>query len=443
MKKLRYFFIALVGLLLYTLVLAAAYRNIYLAPDGGQRRFGALVGPLKFVSEIPSMVGKFLEKDEFMETNSISRDGVAYYNSPEKGSYPKLLATYKTEKFGQKFDLLDLNTGRLIKQWNPDNARLFAMAYNEDNPGKPMKGSDLYFMHPLMTPDSSLLFTSQLTSLMAKIDPNSELVWLNNDKTYHHTLELDHEGNVYACTRPFKANKYSFFPDTYEQYSSTLRDDHIAKIDPATGDTLYEKSVLEILVVNGYKDLVLYKGQFTSDPIHLNDVQPALYDTEFWQKGDLLVSCRNLSVVFLYRPETNKILWLQHGPWYTQHDADFHEDSKVVVFGNDVLRDESRIDPPVSGEALAFTPDRPHNEVYVYDFRTDSTTTPFHELMKAEKIKTVTSGRCDILANGELFVEETNYGRIVIGDSVNKKIEYVKRLDDQNISRLFWSRIVE
>jgi hypothetical protein len=63
-------------------------------------------------------------------------------------------------------------------------------------------------------------------------------------------------------------------------------------------------------------------------------------------------------------------------------------------------------------------------------------------LLKKEKVTTITSGRCDILENGDIFIEETNQGRIIVGDSLNKKIEYVKRLDDKHISSLFWSRII-
>jgi len=68
--------------------------------------------------------------------------------------------------------------------------------------------------------------------------------------------------------------------------------------------------------------------------------------------------------------------------------------------------------------------------------------TPYHQLMKSENIQTDTSGRCDILPNGDIFVEETKNGRIIIGDSTTKKIEFVKRLDEDHVSWLFWSRIV-
>ena len=35
-----------------------------------------------------------------------------------------------------------------------------------------------------------------------------------------------------------------------------------------------------------------------------------------------------------------------------------------------------------------------------------------------------------------------NNGKKIIGESIHKKIKFVKRLDDNHISSLFWSRII-
>ena len=442
MKKIRYTFIIVVGLFFYSILLASSIRNIYFSDDGGKGRLGFLAKPFKFLAETPSLIKKVLEPEEFFVTNTVSGNGFTYINKKQTGKYPKLLVSYKEARFAQTFDLLDINDGRLIKRWLPDNKHLYQKAYNEENPRKPSKGSDLHFMHPLMTKDSSLLITSQLTSLLAKIDKNSNLLWLKNDRIYHHTLEVDEEENIYVCTQPFVSDKYDFLPGNFETYKSTLQDDHITILNKETGKEVFSKSVIGILLENGYESLLLSKGQIISDQIHLNDIQPALSNTEYWEKGDLLVSCRNLSTVFLYRPATNKILWLQHGPWYNQHDVDFYGSDKIVIFGNDVIREESKSDPRITNKNLSFNAKRPNNEIYVYDFSNDSVATPYRKLMQTERIQTITSGRCDILENGDLFIEETNQGRIIIGDSTTKKIEYVKRLDQDHISSLFWSRIV-
>jgi hypothetical protein len=306
--------------------------------------------------------------------------------------------------------LIDLNSGSLIKTWRPDNREIFRKAFNSENPiAPPNEDSDLYFMHPLMLADSSIIVNSQISSLLTRFDKNGEIVWLKNDRIYHHSIEQDPDGNIFTCSRPFKSKIYSFLPEDYDS-DIFFYDDHITQINPESGEILYDKPIIDILIDNGYLDLLLAKGQIMNDPIHLNDIQPALESSEFWLKGDLLLSFRNLSTIALYRPSTEKIIWLKSGPWFNQHDVDFVEDSKVLIFGNDVIREEtvdggfkSRL---TTGD-LYFSKTRPHNNAYVYDLKNGEITSPFEALFKNEVIRTYTSGRCDLLSNGLIMIEDT------------------------------------
>ena len=74
------------------------------------------------------------------------------------------------------------------------------------------------------------------------------------------------------------------------------------------------------------------------DPIHLNQIRVARQDTRYWHRGDLLLSARHLSMVFLYRPSTNKIIWRKTGPWMNQHSAEFVDDHRISVFNNNVIQ---------------------------------------------------------------------------------------------------------
>ena len=96
-----------------------------------------------------------------------------------------------------------------------------------------------------------------------------------------------------------------------------------------------KKSVFEILKENYLENLIVTAKE-TGNPIHLNDIQPVLQDSKFWMKGDLFLSLRNLSMVLLYRPSTNKILWYQQGPWVYQHDVDIINKSNIAIFNNNM-----------------------------------------------------------------------------------------------------------
>ena len=94
-------------------------------------------------------------------------------------------------------------------------------------------------------------------------------------------------------------------------------DDAIVKLDK-NGKILYEKSVSQIFIENGLEYLLFSSGdlRFVNDPIHLNDIQPVNNDGNFWKRGDVFLSLRHQSMVILFRPSTNKIIWKGTGPFF-------------------------------------------------------------------------------------------------------------------------------
>jgi len=166
----------------------------------------------------------------------------------------------------------------------------------------------------------------------------------------------------------------------------------------------------------------------------LNSIQPALTTTKYWQKGDLLISLRHRSTIFLYRLTTNKILWLKIGPRLNQHEGSFIDSTKIGIYGNDLIRSSvvSKPDFLISG----------HNEVYFYDFASDKVTTPYTEFLTKSKVSTFSEGRYKVLDNGDLFVEETNFGRLLRGDKKHEIWSFVDRVSKGKISYLGWCRYI-
>jgi hypothetical protein len=293
--------------------------------------------------------------------------------------------------------------GKQNKYWpehNPHNLRLY---------------------HPLLLPDGSIIFNNVLSPLI-KIDKDSKLVWSING-IFHHSIEVDADGNTWV---PSVIKPSGFMPHILNDY----KDDAITEISPQ-GKIIFRKSVAQILVDNGYRTLLLGTGPYEKDMLHLNEVQPALKSGKYWLKGDLLISIRNRSTVFLYRPATNKILWLQTGPWLDQHDPNFLEADRIEVFGNDVVR--------VFGEDKLVDY---YNEEYIFNFNTNTITTPYSEFLKKAKVATPSEGRADILPNGDLFVEETNNNRLLRGNTKDIKWQYVDRIDKDKVASLSWSRFI-
>jgi hypothetical protein len=298
------------------------------------------------------------------------------------------------------------------KSWTISEEQILR-SKNDKNQHLPIR-----LFHPLFLKDSSLIFSF---GPVFRLNKKNSIIWVNNSREFHHAIEMQGDSLIWTGSRIY-GNKYFNFGN------DTLMNDAICAIDIKSGQIKYEKSVADILVENGYRYL-LQIGKFEPDLVHLNDIQPVSKGVKYWQLGDLFISIRNRSTVFLYRPSTNKILWLKTGPWLEQHDVDLVNDKIIMIFGNDVIR----------GKYIAHLVNG-HNDVYFYDFEKDSVSTPYTKMMKKLNIATKSEGRCDLLPNGDLFIDETNNGKLYIITPDSLKMKYVERIDDKHIKMFNWVR---
>jgi len=75
----------------------------------------------------------------------------------------------------------------------------------------------------------------------------------------------------------------------------------------------------------------------SGDILHLNDVElfrPGLMKEGFFKKGDVLVSLRNISTIFVFNRKDEKIKYICTGSFVRQHDPDFIDGDTLSVFDN-------------------------------------------------------------------------------------------------------------
>ena len=147
----------------------------------------------------------------------------------------------------------------------------------------------------------------------------------------------------------------------------------------------------------------------------------------FWKKGDLFLSLRNLSMIMLYRPSTNKVLWYQQGPWIYQHDVNIISENDISIFNNNLNLEKNKV--------------KNNNETLIYNFLNNKTSNPYKKAYEINKIATPEAGLSVILKNGDIFVEETLNGRLLRMDKNGKIIwQYINRLKNNKLYILSWSR---
>ena len=396
----------------------------------GSAKLGRVSKTALFLAEIPSKI-KPTSKGLKVEDRFPNLDG--FKGNPNFNESYLLLSRYDGDLKEGIVELIDLTNFKVLHTWNPDNDQFNKSVEKVDEfkfLNRDRNNSRYLLRHPIILEDGGLVYKH--SSPLIKIDACSNLIFQNKKDRFHHSIEKDIEGNIWVPSY--------FYPPSLpvEEVGRSIReeggydDDAIVKLS-SDGEILFEKSVSQIFIDNGLEYLLFGVGDrgFTKDPIHLNDIQPVNYNGEFWQKGDVFLSLRHQSMIILYRPSTNEIIWNGTGPFFHQHDVDILNDHAISVFNNN-SKDF------VSGDVVDG-----HNEVIIYDFKTNEYSSYISDSLIKNDVKTITEGRSQILPSGDLFVEETNYGRTLYFDSGGSlRWTHVNRAKNGNVYNIGWSRIL-
>jgi hypothetical protein len=380
-----------------------------------------------FLAEIPSNLKIIVKGQTFDLLTKEQRfpNVSGFQGKPlEKETY-LLLSKYDGNEKRSVVELVDLRSFEVKKKWRPDVDQINELVDTSLPEFKNLSNVNRYrIFHPFLTEDGGLIFKNR--SPLTKIDKNSQLVWQNQEDLFHHSIEQDHEGNFWV---PSEIYPYQIDKRYVGLKFGNYQDVAITKIS-ADGEILFQKSVSEILLEHNFR-LFVDGDLFSNDPIHLNDIQPVLSDGPHWVRGDVFLSIRNKSMIILYRPSTNKIIWKGAGYFGRQHDVDILDDHRISIFNNNgkVFFDGETVDG--------------NNEIIIYDFKTDSYSKYFDESLKQYDVRSVSEGRSQILGNGDLFIEEQNYGRLLyFNKDTSVQWQYINRADNGNVYFLNWSRIL-
>ncbi|HPF77742.1 MAG TPA: arylsulfotransferase family protein [Alphaproteobacteria bacterium] len=144
----------------------------------------------------------------------------------------------------------------------------------------------------------------------------------------HHTIASDGQGKLW-----------------------TLDNQRITALSEVDGKVLESFDTFEIMKAN--PDLYIFeirsdighkgwfrggRSEYDEDPFHPNSIDPLTEElAQFYpqfQEGDLLISMRNINLVFVLRPATKKVLWYRQGLTSRQHSARWNNQGTITVFNN-------------------------------------------------------------------------------------------------------------
>lgn len=363
---------------------------------------GQLVQRNTQIEPFAEFSGMFREEEDFVDGGLML---VSAYNDREKIS-----TVY----------LYDLATDERLWEWIPKYDQIAAKAPSIQRfiqAGQPVPGENgralFRTQHPYLMENGDIIVTSG-EGVLVRLDPFGNVVWLS-DLHYHHSIHRMPDGN--------------FIVPVIVSTKKGYRDDGYAIVSP-DGKVIEARSIVDILVRNGYRGLVFGVGPWEHDLIHLNDAEPMMESDGFVQEGDIAFSIRHLSTVLLYRPSTDEIIWLETGPYFIQHDVDYLGEGKFVVFGNDYLRGP--------GWSLLG-----HSNIYHYDMTTGKFTLPYGKVFKERQLRTPTQGLQRILRNGDAFVSITDSHQLMRISPEGIRWRYSSPLFETEpgyVGALHWSR---
>ena len=387
------------------------------------------------LAETPIIVKRMLggpSGDLSLKDRFPSLDG--FNGTPNSEESYLLLSRYDGDLKEGVVELVDLTNFKILHTWNPDidafndlveQVDEFKYLNRDDN------NSRHILRHPKLMRDGGLLSVLDYAPIR-KIDACSNLIFQISHNQFHHSIETDIDGNIWVPTHiyPQSLPNKKVGRDLHGE-DGGYWDDGVSKLSP-DGEILFERSVSQIFIDNGLEYLLFGHGNsYEKDPIHLNDIQPVNIDGEYWKKGDVFLSLRSQSMVLLYRPSTNKIIWKGVGPFFRQHDVDILDNTRISIFNNNFKTFASGNE--VDGS----------NEVIIFNFATGKYSRYLEDSLINYEVQTIIQGRSEIMPNNDLFIEDTESSRrLYFNADGSLRWTHVNRAMDGNIYRIGWSRIL-
>lgn len=305
----------------------------------------------------------------------------------------KVLISYADANWKRTIAIKNLRTGEELKTWHIDR---LANPHNR-------------IMHSLMLPDSSIIYSLNGVTGLIKIDKNSERLWKQDTIAHHHAINMGANGTFWANTYTKDNGEHIYYGAKFsiDGREFPFIDNTITQFDAETGRILYHKSVTEILVENDLTHLLI-KSDSPGDPLHINDVQPVLTDSDHMKVGDVFISSRTSSWIMHYRPSTGEVIELIEGPFMSQHDVDIESDTTIIFFNNggQTLKGERQDQHRLANDLIVV--DEQFSGIQRYYLQTGVFERIEQEVFEENQIFSFTESLVDELPNGGYFIEEQN-----------------------------------
>ena len=240
--------------------------------------------------------------------------------------------------------------GEIVHVWPVD--------YHRIDPDGPLGGRDDPHGMAVLD-DGSVLVNFDFGDALARIDACGEPIWVQPG-VFHHIIEPAGDGTFWTWLGEGSAHGHR---------------QHLVNFDGETGRILQKLDLVEDYIEGEPELAAIFglphdfafqaNGGDPKDPsvdiFHPNDIEPLSEERAAafpsFEAGDLLASFRTIDLVAVLDPDDKTVKWWRRGPWRQQHDPDFGDDGRIVVYSNNPTMGQSTLialDPESDDVELAF-----------------------------------------------------------------------------------------
>jgi hypothetical protein len=262
--------------------------------------------------------------------------------------------TLVTTTQGARATLLDMR-GNVVHQWELPFSRAWPRPPHVQNP---LGDDQVHWFRCHLFPNGDLLAVYQAESDtpagygLIKLDKDSKLLWKYEGRV-HHDLDVAEDGTIYTLSEELKRQApagLDYLPTPYVAESLVVlsADGHeLAKVpvEEAFRDSAYSTLMSASIAEQESADTpgrssldAATKPGAKGDLFHANSVKvlSAALARKFplFQAGQVLISLRSLHAVAVLDVDKRSVVWAARGMWRIQHDAEFLDNGRLLLFDN-------------------------------------------------------------------------------------------------------------
>lgn len=168
---------------------------------------------------------------------------------------------------------------------------------------------------------------------LAKLDKDSNVIW-KLDENVHHDTAVGPHGEIYVLGQLINKKGYAGYPALVPPFI----DDTMLIVTP-DGAVQKKLSIVQAFLKSHYAAmLALTSSNLRGDVMHTNTVQyidaAAAEKFAFAEEGQLLISMREMDVIAVLDPKTERIVWARTGLWQAQHEPVMLDNGRILLFDN-------------------------------------------------------------------------------------------------------------